>query len=190
MERGSHKALLLLVRCCLTARCNLLCLLQAMPQDAAPKARQAGAECAAQASNPDRQPAVERSMAARSDDEAQQQQQQLALVDQSQQHGCEQPLEETCALSPAAMQAIKAGRQRFLRHQARLDGTLHELGSGGSDPAARHTRSRTVLQPHQVVEAVADLLLDELLLQEAQGLDGFCDALCEQLIEGEFLPAA
>lgn len=179
---------MVLVRCCLrTARCGLLCLLQAMPQEAAPKARQAGAECAAQASSPHKQPAAERL-----DVEAQQQQQVVLVVplDQPQQHGCEQPLEESCALSPAAMQAIKAGRQRFLRHQARLDGSLHELGSGGSDPAARHTSSRTVLQPHQVVEAVADLLLDELLLQEAQGLDGFCDALCDQLIEGEFLPAA
>lgn len=185
------------MRCCLTACYDLfLCLLQAMPRDAAPKARQAGGECAAaQASSPGRQPAVEQSTAARPDDEAQQQQQ-LALVvpldQQQQQHGCERQLEaDAFVLSPAAMQAIKAGRQRFLRHQARLDGSLHELrSSGSSDPAARHTSSsRTVLQPHQVVEAVADLLLDELVLQEAQGLDGFCDSLCDQLIEGEFLPA-
>jgi hypothetical protein len=169
-------------------------VLQGVSQTAAPKARQAGADCtAAQVDSSGVHPAVEQSTAAADDEAHQQQQQQLALVvhvDQLEQHsGCEQAQEEACALSPGAMQAIKAGRQRFLRHQARLDGSLHELGSAGSDP--RHSSSsRTVLQPQQVVEAVADLLLDQLLEQEAQGLDGFCDALCDQLIEGEFLPAA
>lgn len=98
-------------------------------------------------------------------------------------------------LSDAAVKAIKGGRQRLLRHQAMLDGTLHELGSGGDVTGSSRSkknrnsssRSSTLLRPTQVVEAVADLLLDELLLDEARDLDGFCDALCTQLFEDEFV---
>jgi hypothetical protein len=46
-----------------------------------------------------------------------------------------------------------------------------------------------VLQPQQVVEAVADLLLDELVGAEVEELEGFCDVLCDQLVEAEFADA-
>jgi len=99
-----------------------------------------------------------------------------------------QPL-QPCALSEAALKSIKAGRQRMLRHQALLDGTAQDRGhskGGGRWIVGSSSSGRAVLQPNQVVEAVSDMLLDELLLAEAEDLDGFCDALCNQLFEDEF----
>lgn len=112
----------------------------------------------------------------------------------------QQQQEDACALSASAVRSIKASRQKFLHHQARLDGTLHELGSGNQlgpgSKAGSRTRGdgggssrRSVLQPQQVVEAVADLLLDELVGAEAEELEGFCDVLCDQLVEAEFADA-
>ncbi|KAF8064630.1 alkK [Scenedesmus sp. PABB004] len=106
-------------------------------------------------------------------------------------------------LSRAALKSIKAGRRRFLRHQARVDGALELLdgagggGSagaspepgggdgGGAAPAAAAARARRALQPTFVVEAVADLLLDELLAAAAAELEGACEELCEEMVEEE-----
>lgn len=161
------------------------------------------AAAAANPSSPTAQQAAEQAETMILDDADQQQ---LALVQLQQQQQYLEGLshaaleaQQQCALSPAAVKSIKVGRQRFLRHQAMLDGAMHKLGSCGQHgegvkgdrrggTTARKS-SRAVLQPDQVVEAVADLLVDELLLQEAQDLDGFCDALCDQLIEAEFAEA-
>lgn len=131
-------------------------------------------------------------MSASSTLEAQCEHQAVALDQPPQQqalHVQQQPDEESeeqeCALDEHTMRAIQAGRRRFLRHQAKLDGTLHNPGYDGQ-PGSSSSNSRAVLQPEQVVEAVADLLLDELLCAEAQDLEGFCDALCDRLVEDEF----
>lgn len=96
-------------------------------------------------------------------------------------------------LSNEALRSIKSGRRRFLRHQALVDGSLEVLDSPGAGAdlgsavgAKTHRRAKQQLQPTYVVEAVADLLLDELLLGQVEELDGFCDALCNQLFDDEF----
>eukprot|EP00775_Hariotina_reticulata_P012258 gene12258-12396_t len=153
----------------------------------------------------------------------------LAVGQQSLQLLAEGPTE---VISKAMLKSIKAGRRRFLRHQATVvDGYTellggcssfgsasrmgadvslgstvrfdsgassggglkvtgsravsdHQQGHGGAD-SRRHARLR--LRPTAVVEAVADLLLDELLEQQAVELDGLCESICSQLIENELL---
>jgi hypothetical protein len=61
-------------------------------------------------------------------------------------------------------------------------------GPDGGSGAARR-RAKQQLQPTYVVEAVADLLLDELLFGQVDELEGFCDALCSQMFEEEFVDA-
>jgi hypothetical protein len=46
--------------------------------------------------------------------------------------------------------------------------------------------SRAVLAPVQVVEAVSELLLDDLLCEQALEVDAFCDGLANQLFDAEF----
>ncbi|WIA18750.1 hypothetical protein OEZ85_003440 [Tetradesmus obliquus] len=110
-------------------------------------------------------------------------------------------------LSPEALKSIRAGRRRFLKHQAMVDGSLEVLDSpprqntalfsspepgdeaGRSSSRAARRRAKQQLQPTHVVEAVADLLLDELLFGQVDELDGFCEALCSQLFEEEFVEA-
>lgn len=76
-----------------------------------------------------------------------------------------------------------------------VDGQLELLETDLSSPAfgvAPSSRGRAVkqqLQPTLVVEAVADLLLDELLLDQVVELDGVMDALCNQLFDEEFQEA-
>lgn len=56
--------------------------------------------------------------------------------------------------------------------------------------ASRKTRAgKQQLQPTLVVEAVADLLLDELMTCQVKELEGFMDTLCNQLFEDEFRDA-
>jgi hypothetical protein len=121
----------------------------------------------------------------------QQQQQRMELVPQQQGQQVEEQQQEAegqgCTLEEHTLKAIQAGRRRFLRHQAKLDGTLQNPGHDGQlGRRSSSSNSRAVLQPDQVVEAVADLLLDELICAEAQELEGFCDALCDRLVEDEF----
>jgi hypothetical protein len=117
----------------------------------------------------------------------QQQQQHRELVPPPQQQQQQNEAEEQeCALEEHTLRAIQAGRRRFLRHQAKLDGTLQHLGHANQLGSRSGSNSRAVLQPDQVVEAAADLLLDELLAAEAQDLEGFCDTLCDRLVEDEF----
>jgi hypothetical protein len=189
--------------------CCMLLVAQDLRQAAAAVQRpsQASSDCRAQANTAGSAPTPDHQQAAASDHADQQQ---LGVVPLQQQGECQlqdamqrqqEQQEQVCALDAAAVKSIKAGRQRFLRHQAMLDGTLHDLGSNsqldqgsahkgaGGRGATASRGSRGVLQPDQVVEAVADLLLEELLLQEAQDLDGFCDALCDQLVEDELREA-
>jgi hypothetical protein len=196
--------LLLFLTVCLP--CRILWVAQDMHPAAAAVhcPSQAGSECRAQADIASSAPAPGHQQAAASDHADEQrppvvplhQQDDYQLQNAMQQREQEQQ-EQACVLDAAAMKSIKAGRQLFLHHQALLDGTLHDLGSnsqlgqgsarsgaGGRGTASRGRRG--VLQPVQVVEAVADVLLEELLLQEAQDLDGFCDALCDQLVLDEF----
>ncbi|WIA39058.1 hypothetical protein OEZ86_005202 [Tetradesmus obliquus] len=110
-------------------------------------------------------------------------------------------------LSPEALKSIRAGRRRFLKHQAMVDGSLEVRDSpprqntalfsspepggeaGRSSSRAARRRAKQQLQPTHVVEAVADLLLDELLFGQVDELDGFCETLCSQLFEEEFVEA-
>jgi hypothetical protein len=102
------------------------------------------------------------------------------------------------------LKSIKAGRRRFLKHQAMVDGSLEVLDSPqkphafklqspspgpGDDSRAARQRAKQQLQPTYVVEAVADLLLDELLFGQVDELEGFCDALCSQMFDEEFVDA-
>jgi hypothetical protein len=53
--------------------------------------------------------------------------------------------------------------------------------------AGSRRRARLRLRPTVVVEAVADLLLDELLEQQVLELESMCESICSQLIEDEML---
>jgi hypothetical protein len=126
-------------------------------------------------------------------------------VSAQQQQRQQQQQQEPEALSKDALKSIKAGRRRFLKHQAMVDGSLEVMDSpqrhpaflespepgeaGRSDSKTARRRAKQQLQPTYVVEAVADLLLDELLFGQVDELEGFCDALCSQLFEEEFVEA-
>uniref|UniRef100_A0A383VP91 Uncharacterized protein n=1 Tax=Tetradesmus obliquus TaxID=3088 RepID=A0A383VP91_TETOB len=123
-------------------------------------------------------------------------------------HHQQQQQQQPELLSAEALKSIRAGRRRFLKHQAMVDGSLEVLDSpprqntttlfsspepGGdaarSSSRAARRRAKQQLQPTHVVEAVADLLLNELLFGQVDELDGFCEALCSQLFEEEFVEA-
>ena len=89
-------------------------------------------------------------------------------------------------LTAEAVASIKAGRKRFLKYQQRLDGDLvvAAVGAGGG-----RSSERLLLQPTQVVEAVADLLLEDMVKEQVQELDGWCNHICEQLFDAEFADA-
>jgi hypothetical protein len=66
-----------------------------------------------------------------------------------------------------------------------LDGDLvAAVGASG-----KATSGQLLLQPTQVVEAVADLLLEDLVKEQVQDLDGWCNHICEQLFDAEFAVA-
>jgi hypothetical protein len=105
-------------------------------------------------------------------------------------------------LSKETLKSIKAGRRRFLKHQAMVDGSLEVMDSPqkpftlrspspgpDGDSRAAQRRAKQQLQPTYVVEAVAELLLDELLFGQVDELEGFCDALCSQMFDEEFVDA-
>jgi hypothetical protein len=107
-------------------------------------------------------------------------------------------------LSKETLKSIKAGRRRFLKHQSMVDGSLEVMDSPqkpyafttrspspgpDDDSRAARRRAKQQLQPTYVVEAVADLLLDELLFGQVDELESFCDALCSQIFDEEFVDA-
>jgi hypothetical protein len=122
---------------------------------------------------------------------------------QAQTAGSQQQQQQPELLSREVLKSIKAGRRRFLKHQAMVDGSLEVMDSpprhcaslGSPEPGdaaagrSAQRRAKQQLQPTYVVEAVADLLLDELLFGQVDELEGFCDALCSQLFEEEFVEA-
>lgn len=116
-------------------------------------------------------------------------------VDSSQQQQGQQKQQQQEVLSKDTLKSIKHGRRRFLKHQAMVDGQLELLDNGSPSPLAGFGNSsgrkgaKQQLQPTLVVEAVADLLLDELLLEQVEELDGYMDALCNQLFDEEFVEA-
>lgn len=77
----------------------------------------------------------------------------------------EQPCNEqqgTCeAVSDAMLRSVLRARRHSLKRQQRMDG-----GPMGSKSGAHSA----TLQPCRVVEAVADMLIDDMLLQQAQGV--------------------
>ena len=85
------------------------------------------------------------------------------------------------AVSDAALASILAGRRRFLRHQAAGDG-----GCGRVGPREEAAAAATAAMPVQVVEAVADALVDGALAAVARDLDDLCGGVCEGLVEAEF----
>jgi hypothetical protein len=101
------------------------------------------------------------------------------------------------SLDHSALRRIRAGRRRFLAHQALVDGQLELLDDAGfahrddrvAVGAAEARCAAAALQPTAVVEAVAELLLTDLLDWTSTELDGFCESLCEQMWEDELADA-
>ena len=93
---------------------------------------------------------------------------------QERQHAREQA-QQPEPVPDAALRSILAGRRRFLRWKAALDGADPSLGAPAAAPPAT-----------AVVEAVADALVDEAVARIASEIGELCDGLCEGLLAAEF----
>ncbi|GFR40784.1 hypothetical protein Agub_g1399 [Astrephomene gubernaculifera] len=77
-------------------------------------------------------------------------------------------------ISDATLESVLRGRRRFLRAQQLADGDLL---------VAAEPRS---LNPVQVMEDLTDVLLEEMLREQAEDLLGLCDSLGEHMVKEEF----
>ncbi|KAL0041379.1 hypothetical protein WJX79_001272 [Trebouxia sp. C0005] len=84
------------------------------------------------------------------------------------------PAALSCGLSDSDVHRILAHRRAYIKRQRAFD-----RACVGNEQAA--------FDPTQVVESIADMLLDDVLQQSAAELGAACDSLAEDMFESEFV---